>query len=269
MRYSLWTAAALAPFALAAPKYDGWVPAQPLDSKFISTYFNQLAQKVGEGRHWTAAPVCDLSLAQMPVCKSTHLPTATRNRSNPSSATEPLPAPDAGTSLKHVAIGRGIQNYTCDTTNATAIPKAIGAVATLYNASCIAATSPLVLNTLPGFALQFNLGPNPAAPNPANLDVSGLHFFTDAGVPFFNLDTTKQQIGTLPCSKAGSAPAPASAIKGQGNKGDGAVAWLKLTAVDGATGNLESVYRLNTAGGNPPKTCDGMPATFEVEYAAE
>ncbi|KFY84452.1 hypothetical protein V500_09307 [Pseudogymnoascus sp. VKM F-4518 (FW-2643)] len=251
MRYSLWTAAALAPFALAAPKYDGWVPAQPNDSKFISTYFNQLAQKVGEGRHWAAAPVCDLSLAQMPV------------------STEPLPAPDAGTSLKHVAIGRGIQNYTCDTTNATAIPKAIGAVATLYNASCIAATSPLVLNTLPGFALQFNLGPNPAAANPANLDVSGLHYFTDAGVPFFNLDTTKQQIGTLPCSKAGSAPAPASAIKGQGNKGDGAVAWLKLTAIDGATGNLESVYRLNTAGGNPPKTCDGMPATFSVQYAAE
>lgn len=76
MRYSLWTAAALAPFALAAPKYDGWVPAQPSDSKFISTYFNQLAQKVGEGRHYSAAPVCDLSLAQMPVCKPTHLPTA-------------------------------------------------------------------------------------------------------------------------------------------------------------------------------------------------
>ncbi|KFY29964.1 hypothetical protein V494_08358 [Pseudogymnoascus sp. VKM F-4513 (FW-928)] len=251
MRYSLWIASALAPFALAAPKYDGWVPSQPQDSKFINTYFNQLAQKVGEGRRWPSAPICDLSSAVMPV------------------TTEPLPAPDAGTTLKHVAIGRGIQNYTCDTTNATAVPKAIGAVATLYNASCIAATMPMVLNTLPGFALQFNLGPNPAAANPANLDVSGLHYFTDLGVPFFNLDTTKQQIGTIPCSKAGSAPAPATAIKGQHNKGDGAVAWLKLTAVDGATGDLESVYRLNTAGGNPPATCQGMPATFEVEYAAE
>lgn len=71
MRYSLWIAAALAPFALAAPKYDGWLPAQPSDSKFIATYFNQLAQKVGEGRHWAAAPVCDLSNAVMPACKST------------------------------------------------------------------------------------------------------------------------------------------------------------------------------------------------------
>ena len=197
MRYSLWIAAALAPFALAAPKYDGWVPASPSDSKFISTYFNQLAQKVEEGRSWPAAPVCDLSKAVMPVCKSTHLPTARETILTFSAATEPLPAPDAGTTLKHVAIGRGIQNYTCDTTNATAIPKAIGAVATLYNASCIAATSPMVLNTLPGFALQFNLGPNPAAANPANLDVSGLHYFTELGVPFFNLDTAKQQIGKI------------------------------------------------------------------------
>ncbi|KFY25616.1 hypothetical protein V493_04559 [Pseudogymnoascus sp. VKM F-4281 (FW-2241)] len=251
MRYSLWIASALAPFALAAPKYDGWVPAQPLDSNLISTYFNQLAQKVGEGRRWGSAPVCDLSKAQMPV------------------STEPLPEVDAGTSLKHVALGRGIQNYTCDTTNTTAIPKAIGAVATLYNVSCIAATMPTVLHTLTGFSLQFDLGPNPNAPNPANLEVSGLHYFNDLGVPFFNLDTEKQQVGTLPCAKDADAPAPADAVKGQGNKGDGAVAWLKLTAVDGATGNLESVYRLNTAGGKPPATCDGMPATFEVEYAAE
>lgn len=45
--------------------------------------------------------------------------------------------------------------------------------------------------------------------------------------------------------------------------------WLKLTARSGATGNLEEVYRVNTAGGNPPATCAGMPATFEVQYAAE
>jgi hypothetical protein len=75
MRYSLWIASALAPIALAAPKYDGWVPAGPLDSKFISTYFNQLAQKVGDSKHWPA-PVCDLSKAQMPVCESAHRPTA-------------------------------------------------------------------------------------------------------------------------------------------------------------------------------------------------
>lgn len=251
MRFSLWIASALAPAALAAPTYSGWSPIRALDSSFISAYFNELAQRVSEGRHWGSAPVCDLSKAQMPA------------------STEPLPVPGPGITLKHVAIGRGTQNYTCDTSDETAEPKAIGAVATLYNASCIAATSPRILNTLPGFALQFNLGRNPWAPNPANLEVSGEHFFNETGVPFFNLNTEAQQIGTLPCGLTAKAPAPASAIKGQRNQGDGAVAWLKLDAVDFATGDLASVYRLNTAGGSPPKTCKGMPEHFEVQYAAE
>lgn len=181
----------------------------------------------------------------------------------------PLPAPAVGATLKHVVIGRGTQNYTCDTTNSTAIPVAIGAVATLYNATCVAATSASVLATLPNFILQFNLNTDPSRPNPANLLVSGLHYFTASGTPFFDLDTTETKIGTLPCGKNASAPAPADAMKGQGGNGNGAVPWLRLTAKDGATGNLEEVFRLNTAGGSPPATCDGMPATFEVEYAAE
>ncbi len=38
---------------------------------------------------------------------------------------------------------------------------------------------------------------------------------------------------------------------------------------EGATGNLQEVYRVNTAGWNPPATCAGMKSTFEVQYAAE
>ncbi len=47
---------------------------------------------------------------------------------------------------------------------------------------------------------------------------------------------------------------------------------VRLTGRDGAsgaTGNLQEVYRINTAGGNPPATCEGMKSTFEVQYAAE
>jgi hypothetical protein len=76
-------------------------------------------------------------------------------------------------------------------------------------------------------------------------------------------------LGFAPCAKNNSEPAPASAVMGQDNEGFGAVAWLKLLTRDGATGNLKEVYRVNTAGGKPPTTCAGMPATFEVEYAAE
>jgi hypothetical protein len=77
------------------------------------------------------------------------------------------------------------------------------------------------------------------------------------------------QLGQAPCAKNASTPAPVGAVKGQGEVGYGAVPWLKLITKNGSTGGLEEVYRLNTAGGQPPTTCTGMPAAFEVQYAAE
>jgi Protein of unknown function (DUF3455) len=77
------------------------------------------------------------------------------------------------------------------------------------------------------------------------------------------------QLGQMPCAKNNSVPAPPGAISGQGNGGYGAVPWLKLLAKDGATGGLQEVYRLNTAGGSAPATCSGMPAAFQIQYAAE
>ena len=184
-------------------------------------------------------------------------------------APTPLPLPSAGLVLKHVAIGRGTQNYTCGT-NATAAPVATGALATLYNATCIASTYPDLLAILPSVALQFNLtSVNQATLSPSNLAISGHHYFANATTPTFNLDTTAMDLGFAPCSKNASVSAPAGAPLGQDDKGNGAVAWLKLLTKAGTTGDLEEVYRVNTAGGNPPATCEGMPAAFEVQYAAE
>lgn len=175
-----------------------------------------------------------------------------------------------GLFLKHVAIGRGTQNYTCDIKNATAIPVAVGAVATLYNASCVASTYPDLLAALPEVALQFNLSSaNQASLSPSNLAISGHHYFSNGTTPDFDLNSSGLELGFAPCQKNASVPAPAGTTKGQGNAGFGTVSWLKLNTRDGATGGLEEVYRINTAGGNPPTSCTGMPAAFEVPYAAE
>jgi hypothetical protein len=172
--------------------------------------------------------------------------------------------------LKHVAIGRGIQNYTCSQTNASAAPVSIGAVATLYNSSCVASTYPDLLAVLPNVALQFNLTSNDQSTlSPSNLAISGHHFFSNATTPAFDLNTSAMNLGFAPCAKNNTVLAPAGAPVGQGDQGHGAVAWLKLITRSGATGNLEEVYRVNTAGGSPPATCAGMPAAFEVQYAAE
>jgi len=251
MRSSLWIASALVALVSAAPPYNPGA-ASSSEMKVISDYFQVIGSKVLAGKSMSQEPVCDLSVAEMPV------------------APTPLPSPSTGLSLKHVAIGRGTQNYSCSTTNSSAAPVAIGAVATLYNASCVASTYPTLLNLLPSVALTFNLtSTDQESLSPSNLVISGHHFFTTTTTPFFNLDTDEMELGEAPCAKNASTPAPAGANVGQGGIGNGAVAWLKLNTKDGATGNLQEVYRVNTAGGSPPTTCAGMPATFEVQYAAE
>lgn len=234
MHTSVWFTTVLATIAAAAPSFPT-PPGQtsdPATSDLVASYFKLLGSRVP-----SAAAVCDLSLAAMPVA-----PNATA-----------LAPPSAGLSLKHVAIGRGTQNYTCDTANPSTAPVAAGAVASLYNATCVAASYPDVLAMLPNVTLQWNLNsPDQASLYPANILLSGHHFFTNLVTPFFNLDTTTEQIGQIPCLKQAATPAPATASKGQGNVGNGAVPWLKLVARDGATGGLQEVYRLNTAGGAAP-----------------
>lgn len=159
------------------------------------------------------------------------------------------------------------------------MPSAVGAVATLFNASCIAATYPDLLAMLPRAALAFNLSASdaytsnlvPASTDsrmaPGNYMISGHHFFPTTTTPFFDLDTDNWQLGAAPCSKNATQPAPATAAVGQG--GEKAVAWLKLMTVAGATGQLQEVYRVETAGGSPPASCAGMSAAFEVQYSAQ
>lgn len=180
-----------------------------------------------------------------------------------------LPSPAAGLSLYHVAIGRGTQNYTCDLSNATATPVALGATATLFNVSCIAADQPALFAKLPGIALDLPIPTSTNEDSPAYQDMSGHHYFLDATTPYFNMDTSLHQYGQGPFKKSNSSNAPADAALGQFGQGNGSVAWLKLDAKDSTGQIFEEVYRVNTQGGNPPDMCTGMPAAFEVQYSAE
>ncbi|KAK3370154.1 malate dehydrogenase [Podospora didyma] len=254
MRTSTLLLSALGATVFAAPTLPVLNPdaALPGSIDTVSEYFNMLASKVQASKLMSLAPVCDLSKAQLPV-----LTGATT-----------LPPPTAGFVLKHVALGRGTQNYTCDVNNATAVPAANGAIATLFNASCIAATYPDLAKQLSKVALQFNLTGDETKMSPSNLAVTGSHWFPNLTTPFFNLDVSRDlKLGQAACAKNNSAPAPADAAKGQ--QGEPAVPWLKLVTKAGTTGDLQEVYRVETAGGSAPATCKGMPASFTVQYAAE
>ncbi|KAI9889894.1 MAG: hypothetical protein M1814_004729 [Vezdaea aestivalis] len=237
---------AAAPASSSAPLeardwFDDWVPP-------VREYFQIAGRHAKEQKANPTKPLgkCDLDKATLPAA-----PTA-------------LPPPSAGLKLVHVVLGRGTQNYSCPVGNATAAPLATGAIATLYNASCTAANYPDLLAVMPKLSLQFTNPTGDKPLQPANLFYAGEHYFRDATTPAFEL----HQFGCAFVGKNASTPAPSDAQAGPGGKGYGAVPWLKLSAKAGGSGAKE-IYRVNTAGGSPPPTCQGMSSSFTVEYAAE
>ncbi|ORY13817.1 hypothetical protein BCR34DRAFT_623602 [Clohesyomyces aquaticus] len=187
---------------------------------------------------------CDLSGLKMPIV----------------TAPTPLPSPAPGLTLSHVAVGRGTQNYTCPQGNPQATPSAVGAIAELFNATCWTVRAPEVFAKSSAIALNYTTPTGPLA----DAYKSGHHLFTAAGVPWFVLNTDAHHYGDVQAKKNASSSAPADAVLG--SNGMGSVPWLKLNAV---SGDYKEVYRLNTAGGQPPKTCAGYEGNFEVQYAAE
>lgn len=175
--------------------------------------------------------------------------------------------------LFQVVIGRGTQNYTCDLANATATPAPVGAVATLFNVSCVAADMPELLEKLPGIALDLPVPSTSDQKSALAKDMSGHHYFVNDTTPFFDMDTSLNSYGRGALKKSAVADAPANAIAGPRGQGDGAVAWLLLSRNDfpqWGQPDWKAVYRLNTAGGNPPKMCSDInEESFTVEYASE
>lgn len=91
----------------------------------------------------------------------------------------------------------------------------------------------------------------------ANDLYSGHHEFNAAGSPFFNLDTTNGNYGSITAKKnaTSNAPYPTESVP-----------WLQLTNVNG---DIQAVYRVETVGGVAPANCDGQKAAFQVQYAAK
>jgi hypothetical protein len=174
----------------------------------------------------------------------------------------------AGVSLFQVAVGRGTQNYTCDLANATATPVPIGAVASLFDISCVAANAKELLPALPIIALDLPVPVSTDDNSPIMQDMTGHHYFLDDTTPFFNMDTSLHQYGMGALQKANASDAPTGAYAGPNGQGNGAVQWLKLDIKPSTQDSWKQVYRLDTAGGTPPKMCTGQPSAFEVPYAA-
>jgi hypothetical protein len=142
------------------------------------------------------------------------------------SSTSSLPPLSSGLTLKYVALGRGSQNYTCLSNDSSATPSAVGAVATLFDASCLAGNYPDILNYIPPAFLNVPLD---AAVSVAmalgqisNCSlIIGNHYFVDTTTPLFDFRQYGQS-EWMEGVKEASVAAPASFSD------SGSIPWLKL-----------------------------------------
>ncbi|KNG52856.1 malate dehydrogenase protein [Stemphylium lycopersici] len=188
----------------------------------------------------------------------------------------PLAAPSG--QLKYVVLGLGTQNYTCATGHESTVPRATGAVATLYdigsrlNGNVIAAISKIPF--LSGRALLLSQYPK-ALKAYLRLEgydhVIGHHFFDGShgtSMPVFAFDQLPwSPYPTAQVGKVDETNPPASAYAGL--QQEGAVSWLYLTDTGLSVGGIDTVYRLETAGGKSPVSCKDRRGSFEVKYAAQ
>ncbi|KAK4224703.1 hypothetical protein QBC38DRAFT_288000 [Podospora fimiseda] len=185
-----------------------------------------------------------------------------------------LEDPAANLVLKKIALGYGIQNYTCADDQAGTDAKAAGAVAVLYDVTnfypgtsrtgipqpiwdklpeTVLRFAPYPLNRQPGSTY----GADPVTPFPKAKDVTlpaggptlikflGHHYFDASGTPMFDLNTIGLKASVV---KKEAVDAPKNAYKG--TLGTGAVAWLHLIdSGKGLSQGLSTVYRVITAGG--------------------
>ncbi|KAK3377685.1 hypothetical protein B0H63DRAFT_222285 [Podospora didyma] len=194
-----------------------------------------------------------------------------------------LAPPDAGLVLKKIAVGHGIQNYTCATQTTASSPAAIGALAVLYDVTDLYPGSARLTVTkqfwdaLPSTLLwsqPLPVSASATAPFPAPKDVKvgntnlkflGRHYFDSLGSPTFDLSTVNLK-ASVKKDVNGGIDAPATADKGP--MGTGAVQWLRL--IDNGRGlgkGLTNVYRVVTAGGVSPSCDKAGPNVISVPYA--
>lgn len=188
-----------------------------------------------------------------------------------------LPCPDASLTLKYVVLGIGTQNYTCGS-DPNAAPGTTGAFASLYDIGTSLNKDPWAGWKLSSIA-PLMLSMSEWAPAMVDMSLrsqgyehlAGHHFFAEvdgSNTPTFAFDQLSAPFPLTQVAKLNATDAPANACPGR--NGLPAVQWLYLQHKNGlAEGGINTVYRVETAGGNKPATCQGMPPSWEVKYAAQ
>ncbi|KAK5660053.1 hypothetical protein OQA88_13522 [Cercophora sp. LCS_1] len=232
-----------------------------------------------------------------PTCGGKPTPTLPSTGDN---AALDLPPPPSNLVLKKIAIGHGIQNYSCSADPA-ATPVAKGALAVLYDATPLYPGTPRTglsqgaFNSLTTTVLWHQDIPlnlvNPAAAqaaavlpsksyvattspfkpkadlkltNTPTLKFLGHHYFDGQGTPTFDLFEAGLKAHVV---RLDGVPVPPNADKGP--LGTGAVGWLQLgDSGQGKSIGINQVYRVITAGGVAEACAVAGEGIASVPYTA-
>ncbi|KZP25028.1 hypothetical protein FIBSPDRAFT_783924 [Athelia psychrophila] len=187
--------------------------------------------------------------------------------SNVTVLTAPSAAPE------YIGLGVGVQNYTCNTTSSTYV--LFGAVAELFDLSCIFSESTFgsvqdsafnawtaAADTVDVFEIITDLIADPA--------ILGQHYYVDnpapapgasAESPKFDFTSAVEKGNSnafVVGAKVGDLPAPT---------GPSDIDWVQLKEVAGQLAG--TVFRTNTRGGQPPKSCSASSPPVSIKYAAK
>ncbi|KAJ6555834.1 hypothetical protein B0H19DRAFT_1261982 [Mycena capillaripes] len=151
-----------------------------------------------------------------------------------------------------VALGVGVQNYTCS--SATSTYASIGAVASLFDISCLESTRVFgSIQTLAGVGTPFLLGFHYFVTSPSGTGISPKWDFTSTGNFVGNANAFV--LG----AKVGDVLAPKNSATN--------VDWLALNNVQGSLAS--KIFRIDTVGGQPPTSCVPGSAPISVKYTAK
>ncbi|KAJ7116883.1 hypothetical protein C8R44DRAFT_738755 [Mycena epipterygia] len=169
-----------------------------------------------------------------------------------------------------VALGVGIQNYTCSST--TLKYTSTGAVASLFDISCLD-TTPAFTSVQTAAFTTWSAAPAGTSANTVGAKVGapallGYHYFVPSPTgtaisPKWDFTSTGAFAGNATAfvigSKVGDVAAPADSATN--------VDWLALNNLQGSL--AAQIFRVDTVNGQPPTSCVAGTADISVKYTAK
>lgn len=175
------------------------------------------------------------------------------------SGDQSLSPPTEGFELRFMAVLRGTWNWTCETSDQHSKPFSIGGVGVVIDTSKEIQKMETEEEYYDWVA---ELAHNPVSNfTSENFNILGDFVQLEEHLGYSDFSPLAEFYGTM----SEIIPAPADGPKGP--DGSDPIIWGRFNATEGSRG-VKQIYRVKSAGGKAPATCDGLEDHLEIDFAA-